>query len=200
MVLHLARRDLGHVFVGHPAGVHAVHVNSVLAVVRRRGARHHVERGLGHVRVRMARRLVVAVELSFHGRHVHDVLVTIRRAPHERLETRVDQERCNRVHQLHFQKLHTRHFIEQQAPRIPLAQIDLLQVLIELARREKLMRHQHVVKHEGHLRERGRMRETDALQRGPTLHYRRGATGIRIGKQLRATQSFVGTEDLTSRW
>jgi len=35
VLLGLARRDLGRVFVGHPAGVHAVHVNAVVVVVRR---------------------------------------------------------------------------------------------------------------------------------------------------------------------
>jgi hypothetical protein len=53
----LARGDLGGILVGHPAGVDAVHVDAVVLVVGRRGAGQHVERGLRHVGVRMARRL-----------------------------------------------------------------------------------------------------------------------------------------------
>src|SRR5262245_15342632 len=41
----------GGIFVGDPAGVDGVHVDAVADVVDRRGAREHVERGLGHVGV-----------------------------------------------------------------------------------------------------------------------------------------------------
>ena len=75
----LARGDLGRILVGHPAGVDAVHVDAVVVVVGRRGARHHVERGLRHVGVRMPRRLEVAVELPLDRRDVDDVLVAVRR-------------------------------------------------------------------------------------------------------------------------
>src|SRR3546814_11961123 len=59
---------------------------------RSRGARHHVERGLGHVGVRVPGGLEVAVELAFDRRHVDDVPVArgrlaIGRAQHQRLES-----------------------------------------------------------------------------------------------------------------
>ena len=86
----------------------------------------------------MPRRLEVPVELPFHRRHVDDVLVAPGSAEHQRLEPRVDDERCDRVDQLHFQELHRRHFVQQQAPRVAAAQIDLLQVPIELSAREQI--------------------------------------------------------------
>jgi hypothetical protein len=64
MLLLLARRDVHRIFVRHPAGVHRVHVDAVGVIIRRRGARHHVQRRLGHVGVRMARGLELAVELT----------------------------------------------------------------------------------------------------------------------------------------
>ena len=127
----LARGDLHRILVGHPAGVDAVHVDAVGLVVGGRRARHHVERRLRHVRVRMPRRLEVAVELPLHRRHVDDVLVALRRAQHQRLEARVEDERRDRVDQLHLEQLDRRHLGQQQPPRVALAQIDLLQILIE---------------------------------------------------------------------
>ena len=113
---HLLLRNVDGIFVRHPTGVHRVHVDAVELVVGGRRARHHVERRLGHVGVRVTRCLELAVELAFHRRHVHNVLVAIRRAQHERLEPRIQQERRNRVHQLHLQQLHARHFMHEQAP------------------------------------------------------------------------------------
>src|SRR5579883_1803439 len=52
-LLALALGVHGRVLVGDPARVHGVHVDAVLGVVRGRGQRHHVERGLGHVGVRV---------------------------------------------------------------------------------------------------------------------------------------------------
>src|SRR3546814_280322 len=88
----LARGDLGRVFVGHPTGVDAVHVDAVAVVIGGRGARHPVERGLGHVGVRGAGGLDVAVELAFDSLHVDEVPVArgrlpIRRATQPRLRS-----------------------------------------------------------------------------------------------------------------
>ncbi len=77
-------------------GVHAVHVDPVVVVVGRGRARHHVERGLRHVRVRVARGLRRPVELPLDRRHVDDVLVAAGRAQHQRLEARVEEERRDR--------------------------------------------------------------------------------------------------------
>ena len=65
----------GRVLVGDPARVDGVHVDAVLHVVARRGERHHVERGLGHVGVRVLVGLGAAREDALHRRHVDDVLV-----------------------------------------------------------------------------------------------------------------------------
>ncbi len=117
----LARGDLHRILVGDPASVHAVHVDAVAMVIGGRGARHHVERGLGHIGVRVPGGLEVAIELALHRRHVDDVPVaacvgTFGIAQHQRLEPRVDQERRDRVDQLNFEQLHRRHLVHQQAP------------------------------------------------------------------------------------
>ena len=127
----LARGDVGGILVGDPAGVHAVHVDAVVVVVGRGGARHHVERRLGHVRVRMARGLARPVELPFDSRDIDDVLVASGRPQHQRLQPRIDDERRDGVDELHLQQLDGRHVGEEQPPRVPSAQVDLLQILIE---------------------------------------------------------------------
>ena len=65
-------------------------------------------------------------------------LSRVGRAEHQRLEPRVEQERRDRVDQLHLEHLDRRHVGEQHPPRVPVAQIDLLQILIELAGGEEL--------------------------------------------------------------
>ena len=191
MVLHLPRRDLRRVLVGHPAGIHGVHVNAVHLVIRRRGARHHVQSRLRHVRVRMPRGLVLAVKLPFHRRDVHDVLVALGRAQHERFQPRVQNERRNRVHQLHFQQFHGRHFRHGQPPRIALAQIHLLQILVKLALREERLLRREFLRQQRHLRKFRRMRQP-----------RHGRDGLAQQRRLRAgfrenvisAQAFVGAE------
>src|SRR3954468_8467839 len=75
--------------------------------------------------------LVRAIELSFDGRYVDDVLVALRGSRHERLETRVDDEGCDRVYQMHFQQLNGGDFGHQESPGVAAAQIDLLEILVE---------------------------------------------------------------------
>ena len=103
-----------------------------------RRARHHVERGLGHVGVRVLRGLEPPVELPLDRRHVDDVLVALGRAQHQRLEPRVEHERRDRVHQLGLEQLDRRHLGEHEPPRVPVAQVDLLQVLVEPTRGEQV--------------------------------------------------------------
>ena len=117
----LARSEFGGILVRDPAGVDGVHVDTVVVVIGRGGTGHHVQRGLRHIGVRMPRGLELAVELAFDRRHVDDVFVAARRlalagAQHQRLEARVDDERCDGVDQLHFQQFDGRHFGHQQAP------------------------------------------------------------------------------------
>ncbi len=95
----------GGVLVRHPAGVDGVHVNAILDVVRCAGARHHVERRLGHVGVRMPVRLRRAIELPLHRADIYDVLVGAGRAHHQRLQTRIENVGCYGIHQVHFEKL-----------------------------------------------------------------------------------------------
>ena len=93
------------VLVGDPAGVDAVHVDAVAVVVGRGRARHHVQRRLGHVRVRMAGGLEAPVELPLDRRDVDDVLVALGRAQHQRLQPRVEHERRDGVDELRLEQL-----------------------------------------------------------------------------------------------
>src|SRR5665213_1157582 len=133
-----SRGKLRRVFVGDPPGVDAVHVDSVVVIVGRRRARHHVERGLRHVRVRMPRRLGDPVELPLDRRHIDDVLVASGHAEHERLQTRIQEEGRDGVDDLHLEHLHGRHVCQQHPPRVRAAQIDLLKVRVQLARRKQI--------------------------------------------------------------
>src|SRR5688572_10180915 len=133
LLARLARRDLHRILVRHPAGVYAVHVDTVVPVVGRRGARHHVERRLRHVGVRMARGLEVAVELPLHRRHIDDVLVALRRAQHQFFQSPIQYKRGDAVDQLHLEQLHRRHLRQRKPPRVAPAQVHLLQVLVEHA-------------------------------------------------------------------
>ena len=54
-------------------------------------------------------------------------------AQHQRLEARVEDERRDGVHELHFEQLDRRDFGQQQPPGVAPAQVDLLQVLVEPA-------------------------------------------------------------------
>ena len=124
-------------------------------------------RGLGHVRVRMARGFLIAVELTFHGRDVDDVLVAVRRPQHQRLEARVDDERRDGVDELHFEQLHRRDLVHQQAPGIAPAQVDLLQILIEPSLRKQIALVRVVFRQQRHLRQlRGVRQARDLRHRG----------------------------------
>ena len=50
---------------------------------------------------------------------------------HERLQARVEDIRCNGVHQLHFHKLGRFDFVHAQTPAVYFAKIHLLPVLVE---------------------------------------------------------------------
>ncbi len=58
--------DFLGIFIGDPTRVDAVHVDSAQHVILCRGSRHHVQRRLRHVCMRMSRRLERTVELALH--------------------------------------------------------------------------------------------------------------------------------------
>ena len=60
----LARGERCGILVGDPAGVDRVHVDAIAVVIGRGCARHHVQRGLRHVRVRVPGGLELAVEIG----------------------------------------------------------------------------------------------------------------------------------------
>ena len=105
--------------------------------IGRRSSSHHVQRRLGHVGVRMLGGLARSIELPLHRGYVHHVFVVARCRLHQRFEPSVQDERRNCVHQLRLQQLHRGNLVQLQSPRISTTQVDLLQVLVELAGREQ---------------------------------------------------------------
>ena len=167
MLRRLLLGDMHGVFVAYPTGVHAVHVNTRRLIVRRRCAGHHVQRRLGHIRMRVTRGFEAPVELPFHGRNIHDVFVPVRRTQHERLETGVQHERCDGVHQLRFKKFNRRHFVEQQPPRIAVPQVHLLEVGIETSLGEQMRLHHRSPISQVKLRKLGCLRESQMAVGSP---------------------------------
>ena len=104
MVADLAGGNWRGVFIRNPTCVHAVHVNTVGMVIGCGGARHHVERCLGHIGVGMSSRLGLPVELAFDGGDIDDVLVAFWRAKHQRFEARVKDERGDGIDEMHFEE------------------------------------------------------------------------------------------------
>ena len=79
-------------------------------------------------------------------------------AQHQRLQPRVEHERRHGVDELRLEQLDRRHLGEQEPPRVPVAEIDLLQVLVELALGEQVPLIRRLLGEEAHLREIGRAR------------------------------------------
>ena len=136
-------------------------------VIGGRRARHHVQRRLGHVGVRMAGRLEPPVKLPLDRGHVHDVFVTLRRAEHQRLETRVENEGRDGVDELHFEQLDRRHLVQQQAPRVAPPPIDLLQIPIEPSLWEQVLLRAQLLGQQLDLRELRRVRESREVSTPP---------------------------------
>ena len=100
MFLDFSGGDLDGVFVGHPSGIDAVHVDAVGVVVGGGGPSHHIERSLGHIGVWVASCFEFSVELTFHGGDIDDVLIAFRGAKEEGFESGVDQKRGDGVDEL----------------------------------------------------------------------------------------------------
>lgn len=133
MFAGLALGDVEGVFVGDPAGVHAVHVDAVVEVFGGGGAGHHVEGGLGHVGVGMTRGLESTIELPFDGGDIDDVFVEGGHALKQGFQPGIDEERGDGIDQLDFEEFDGRHLGQGQAPGIASTEIDLLEVAVELA-------------------------------------------------------------------
>ena len=151
----LLARDVDRVFVGDPAGVDAVHVDPVLRVVRGRGAGHHVERGFRHVRMGVLVGLEPSIKLPLHRRHVDDVLVEGALPQHERLQSAVQDEGGDCVHELNLEELDRPHFVQRQTPAVDPSQVDLLLIGVEPTVRVEMWPELRVLRRQEDLRERG---------------------------------------------
>ncbi len=100
----------------HPAGVHAVHVDAVAGGNPPPTVRViMLSAALAMLVCGCRRRLEAAVELALDRGHVDDVLVALRRAQHQRLEPRVEDERRHGVDELHLEQLDRRHLGQRAA-------------------------------------------------------------------------------------
>ena len=79
-------------------------------------------------------------------------------AEHQRLQPGVEHERRHGVDELRLEQLDGRHLGEQEPPRVPVAEVDLLQVLVELPLGEQMALIGRLLGEEAHLREIGRAR------------------------------------------
>lgn len=108
----------GGVLVGDPAGVDGTHVHALLGKFGGAGAREHVEGGLGHVGVRMARRLVPYGEAALDGGHVDDISTRVGRGEQQGQQPVAEQCRGERVDQLGLQDLGRVEFTQPRRPGV----------------------------------------------------------------------------------
>ena len=110
----------------------------------------------------MAGGLEATIELPFDRRYVDDVLVARGRAEHQRLQSCVEDERRHRVDELRLEEFDGRHLGEQEPPRVAVAQVDLLQILVEVPLGEQMSLAGDLLRQEPHLGEfggRGRLED-----------------------------------------
>jgi hypothetical protein len=67
--------ELRRVFIGHPAGIHGIHKNSMGGELGCRGMGQHIECRFGHVGLGMTLSFFKAHKLAFHGRDIDDMFV-----------------------------------------------------------------------------------------------------------------------------
>ena len=85
-------------FVGDPAGVDCGHVDPVHDELHAARPSHHVESGLGHVRVRMSVAFAYTGELALHRRDVDDELAGSWTAGQKRLQLGCEEKRAHGIH------------------------------------------------------------------------------------------------------
>ena len=110
--------------VGDPAGVDGGHQDPVgREQLLRAGAGEHVQRGLGHVRVRVARALVAAAELALHRRDVDDVGAARGRRRHRGAQPADQDERRGLVAELDLEQLDRVDLVDDLAPAVVRVQV-----------------------------------------------------------------------------
>ena len=100
------------------------------------------------------------------------------------LEPTVEHERGDGVDQLGLQQLHRRHLVEHQPPRVPAAQVDLLQILVEATVGEEALGVLTVVGEQPQLRQLGRVRDAGRVDRPVGLHQVGAAHAVVVAEQL----------------
>ena len=80
------------------------------------------------------------------------------------LRPRVDNERRDGIDELHLQQFHRGHLGHEQPPGITLAQINLLQILVQFALGKQIFLRRQFIRQQRHLRERRRMSKADLLE------------------------------------
>eukprot|EP00961_Rhodomonas_salina_P020432 274978-Rhodomonas_salina.1 len=122
--------------VRDPSRVDSVHEHALPGVVPGAGAREHVERGLGHVGVRVPAVLLPHRELPLQRRHVDDVpphpsLALLRARRQQRQQPAAEHKGRDRVGSHRVQHLARRHAAQPPAPRVVEGQVQGLPRLVE---------------------------------------------------------------------
>ena len=91
------------------------------------------------------------------------------------------------------------HFRHQQPPRIAVAQIDLLQILIEPALGKEILLRLALLGQQRDLRQLRRVRESRDLGDAPIERRRRERGALRLGQHVIAAQPFVRAQAVCAR-
>ena len=104
--------------VSAPAGVHGRHVDPVQLQLQPARPRQHVQRGFGHVCVRVFAALAHPAKLTFHGRNIHNKLPRAGRALQERGQPGYEEEWGDRVDGEGLEKFGEGNLLQTERPRV----------------------------------------------------------------------------------
>ena len=105
-------------------------------------------------------------------------------------KARVEDEWSDGIHELGLQQLDRRHFGEEQAPRIAIAQVHLLEILVELALRKEVRGIGQILGQQPRLRKLRRMGQA-SRRRGIALR----ECWLSTGEKIVAAQALVSSEE-----
>ena len=128
--LFRAEWTAGSSSVTHPVST-AFMKNPKLSQVGRGSARKHVQRGLGHVGVRVPVGLHVTGELAFHGRYIDNMFLSVFSQFHHGRELIAEDKRSDGAYELELDEFRGRDFAQTKTPAIVLPQVHLLKVCVQ---------------------------------------------------------------------
>mmetsp|Transcript_21918 Transcript_21918/g.50410 ORF Transcript_21918/g.50410 Transcript_21918/m.50410 type:complete len:234 (+) Transcript_21918:188-889(+) len=155
------------VLIVDPTCVHGVHEDTSLGELLRACARHHIQRRLSHVGVRVIRRLK-SVELALHRGNVNHLPRRNWGAQQQRSKFAVDNEGRECVDGEHLRSLARAHLAQLEQPAVGTPQVELLAVDVMCADRKELLVHRGLgfdLAPQWQLRPKGRRQQRRSRQR-----------------------------------